>query len=175
MKLLVSQRLDIGSRSIGPEIESLMPAEPDERRCSVCQFPMIPGISSCVNCGEPEIAISIAAPQVPTITPEEAEQLRNCHMRTRELLRRMNEARALEYATDVSGAIELYESLLNVRVPFTPPYRRLAIIYAKAKRFGDEERVIRQAISQFGGQGPGGWFVLRLAKILAAKRAGRRD
>jgi len=84
--------------------------------------------------------------------------------------REITTGRALEYAGDIAGAIAIYEALLTAGIPFTPPYQRLAIIYRKAQRFDDEERVVRKALWRFS-RGPAQWFILRLAKILAQRRA----
>lgn len=102
----------------------------------------------------------MAMPQPPT-SEEQAKWMRE-H-------RRSDEARALEYAGDLSSATEIYEELIANGARFSVAYQRLAIIYRKAKCWADEERVVRAAIARFGGNS-GSWFVLRLAKILGERR-----
>jgi hypothetical protein len=85
----------------------------------------------------------------------------------------MLEARSLEYAGDVEAAIAIYEALFQAHASNNVPYKRLAILYRKAKRPADEERVVRAALGRVH-QTATGWFVLRLAKILA-ERAKHRD
>ena len=142
--------------------------------CTVCGFRRIPGITSCVNCGEPEgeafpITIEVRGSDGQPIIFDLSRDYTAENAKMRERSRRLMEARALEYAGDAETATSIYESLVADDIPYTPPYRRLAILYHKAKREADEERVIRAAIGRFGG-GPGEWFVLRLAKILAKRR-----
>jgi hypothetical protein len=84
-------------------------------------------------------------------------------------LRAVNEARALEYAGDVDGAVSIYERLCQTRTVNPVPYQRLAIVYRKGKRWSDEERVVRLALAHIPS-GPNSWFVLRLAKILGEKQ-----
>lgn len=88
-------------------------------------------------------------------------------------VRACNEARALEYAGDQDGALAIYERLATARTLNPVPYQRLAVIYRRAKRFADEERVVRLALAHIPC-GPTSWFVVRLAKILAEKQKPHR-
>jgi hypothetical protein len=135
--------------------------------CPACSSPRIPGITSCVNCGE-----SLGAPSDRLVRRDwtlPADWQARAVM-AQAFTRGMTEARALEYAGDIDGAIAIYEAMVTGGIRFTPPYQRLAILYGKAKRGPDEERVVRAALAHLSA-GPGSWFVVRLAKILArAKR-----
>lgn len=147
---------------------------PDE--CPVCEYARIPGISACVNCGEPfqaspafGITYLVNGVEVPPLTPAEIDALKAKNASGNQVYRRTMEGRALEIAGDVDGAIRIYEALISEGCTFTPPYQRLAILYRKLKREGDEERVVRAAIAAFGA-GPREEFMLRLARILAKRR-----
>ncbi|MCA2992050.1 hypothetical protein [Gemmatimonas sp.] len=87
--------------------------------------------------------------------------------------RALAEARALEYAGDVDGAVNIYERLTKTRTFVAVPYQRLAVIYRRAKRPADEERVVRLALAHIPS-GPNSWFVVRLAKILGEQGKGTR-
>lgn len=138
----------------------------------MCGADLIPGIGSCVNCGEPIQSITLQVfglRERDDFDPAAAIAQNNL---AREFSRSMTEGECLERAGDPAGAIEVYERLLAEGIRFTPPYRRLAILYGKAKRIDDEERVVRRALAVVGG-GPRDWFVVRLAKILERRRKGK--
>ena len=146
--------------------------------CPTCHYPRIPGITSCVNCGDVDDGDYFREPE------PEAEQPPNIGVASdsqvaawvaenaaaRELSRALTEARALEYAGDSGAACRIYEALVARGCGYTPPYRRLAIIYRKAKDRAAEERVVRSALGHLSS-GPNGWFIVRLAKILSERRA----
>lgn len=143
----------------------------DRERCEVCDYPIIPGISACVNCGEPatRLKIEMDVDRGDVIDGLSVLEMIERNEQVRWDGRKMTEAQSLEYAGDTDGAITIYEELIGRRMPYTPPYRRLAIIYAKKKDTANEERVVRAALAVLS-RGPADWFVVRLAKILARKR-----
>lgn len=125
-----------------------------------------------MSCGEPsQVAIEFRVSGINlSDEPIDAEKYMEENRRAREQARRMTEARALEYAGDLPGAIALYWQLIDAGIVYPLPYKRLAIIYAKSKQFADEERVVRTALANIPCDGPNNWFVLRLAKILSKRR-----
>ncbi len=140
-------------------------------RCPLCASERIPGFGSCANCGEP-------LPPWPRATFPVHEAPLPDHFTapsidTATCARALAEARALEYAGDVDGAVDIYERLTQTRTFVAVPYQRLAVIYRKAKRPADEERVVRLALAHIPS-GPNSWFVVRLAKILGEKGRGKR-
>lgn len=137
-----------------------------DKMCPLCGFPQIPGITSCVNCGD--VLEEDARPAGP-VAPEQVAAWMEESRVAREISRQLTEARALEYAGDTATACQLYEALLARGCVYTAPYRRLAILYGKAKDRAAEERVVRAALAHLSA-GVNGWFILRLAKILAAQR-----
>jgi hypothetical protein len=141
--------------------------------CGVCGYPLIPGITSCVQCGEPTDAapfgIELGGPAIAPVSDSQVAAWVQENAAAREMARALTEARALEYAGDTGGAILIYERMVSAGSGYVPPYRRLAILYRKARNRIDEERVVRAALSYLTS-GPNGWFIVRLAKILADKR-----
>ena len=153
--------------------------------CSACGTAVIPGISSCVVCGQPTDAAELSAtdleirvvypPGFTPMSPEDIAQYQAEAEWQRARYRRREEAQALEYAGDELSAIPLYEALIAEEVPSTRyaidplPFKRLAILYRRAKREADEERVVRAAITALGGTRQS-WFVLRLAKIIGKRK-----
>ena len=136
------------------------------QRCPLCHSERIPGLRVCANCGEvvgatAPVAFAIHTDPLPDHYTPASVSLDTC-------LRAVNEARALEYAGDVEGAVAIYERLCHTRTVNPVPYQRLAIVYRKGKRFAEEERVVRLALAHIPS-GPNSWFVLRLAKILGEK------
>lgn len=125
--------------------------------CPVCHFPLIPGVTDCVNCGEP-VADPASAEDVARWMAENGE--------ARAFTQAMTTGRALEAAGDPDGAIAIYERLIDAGCCWPQPYRRAAIVYRKAKDGAAEERVVRAALGHLG-EGVNGWFILRLAKLLA--------
>lgn len=144
--------------------------------CPVCEAEYVPGVEACVNCGEPR-----SAPPTVNFTlsyigppPQSAEQIaewkrdREEQQAYAELL---TQARALEYADDPTDALVIYEELILDSKPRTSiPFHRLAIIYRRLKRPGDEERVVRAALAVDNPNYSRSWFVVRLAKIEAEQR-----
>lgn len=49
-----------------------------------------------------------------------------------------------EKCNDTTGAIKYYEELVSMAFKGSHPYKRLAIIYRKQKKYEDEIRVIRE-------------------------------
>ncbi|MDP1859701.1 MAG: hypothetical protein Q8K82_13580 [Gemmatimonadaceae bacterium] len=142
--------------------------------CPVCRYPVIPGITSCVQCGEPTdraslVPVEIEWPATCISSPEEIAAMIKQNAQAVKHARAITEARSLEYAGDLGGAMAIYERMLAAGTTDSQPYRRLAIRYAKAKRPDDEERVVRAALGRLH-PGAHRWFVLRLAKLLAAAR-----
>lgn len=142
-----------------------MPVTPIQR-CPLCSSERIPGLRVCANCGEvvgatAPVAFALHTDPLPDHYTPASVDLATC-------LRAVNEARALEYAGDVEGAVSIYERLTQTRTVNPVPYQRLAIVYRKGKRWPDEERVVRLALAHIPS-GPNSWFVLRLAKILGQK------
>lgn len=151
--------------------------------CQLCGFPRIPGITSCVNCGDMDedaeellgrLADEGASGKVedaPLDVPDAAqvERWKAENTESRRLVRRLTEARALEYAGDSGTACGIYEALLREGCCYPAPYRRLTIIYHKMKDRVAEERVVRAALGHLSA-GTNGWFILRLAKLLGARR-----
>lgn len=144
--------------------------------CPACGADLIPGITSCVSCGAyPEetgahvepMGMEIHGP--PPLDPATIARWDEARARGLELQQRLTEARALEYATDITTALERYEGMVAERMPYSVPYRRLVVLYRRAKRHADEERVVRSALAVLP-QGAGAWFVVRLAKILSEQR-----
>jgi len=138
-------------------------------RCPLCQSERIPGLGSCANCGEPWpskgllVAFDVHEAPLPDHYTRPSIDTATC-------MRALNEARALEYAGDVDTAIGIYERLTQTRTLVAAPYQRLAILHRKAKRYADEERIVRLALAHIPS-GPNSWFVVRLAKILSEARA----
>lgn len=60
-----------------------------------------------------------------------------------------NKGIALEKEGNIASAIEVYEVNLKIGYPATHSYKRLMVIYHKEKRYEDEIRVIKKAISMF--------------------------
>ena len=141
-------------------------------RCPLCASERIPGFGSCANCGERwpargmRIAFGVHEDPLPDHFTAPSIDTATC-------ARALAEARALEYAGDVDGAIEIYERLGQTRTFVAVPYQRLAVLYRKRRAFADEERVVRLALAHIPS-GPNSWFVVRLAKILGEKgKSGR--
>lgn len=143
--------------------------------CHICGAALIPGLSSCVSCGEPSAGIALLRTSSFEL-PEDLDsaQLIERNDWFRRFTRRVTEARALEYAGDTEGATLIYEELIAPGIAFTFPYRRLSIIYGKAKRIADEERVVRGALANLSDR-TNDWFILRLAKILKKHRERKTD
>lgn len=137
--------------------------------CPVCQYPLIPGIADCVNCGAPPEDVVCALEGGDGASAEQVAQWRAENTEARRLQRRLTEARALEAATDADGAIAIYEALVREGTWWPDPYKRLAILYHKRKDAAAEERVVRAALGHIG-DARNGWFIVRLAKILARHR-----
>lgn len=108
-------------------------------------------------------------PPPPIYSAEQVAKWKAENTESRRLVRRLTTAGALEAATDIAGATAIYEALVREGCIYPTPYRRLAILYRKAKQVGDEERVVRAALGHVG-IGINQWFVLRLAKMLGEKR-----
>ena len=146
----------------------------DPFHCPACTATLIPGVDACVNCGEPaaarppQITAQVIGMTLPT--RDELVELQAREALAQGYVRNVTTGRALEIAGDVEGAIGIYEAMLTEGVPFTPPYQRLAIIYRRAKRVEDEERVVRKALGLFTRHGAAQWFILRLAGLLARQR-----
>lgn len=156
-------------------------------RCPNCGEPWIAGLTSCPTCGGDRkraatadetmaegLAISFGwTPPTPeSLALQAASEARIEH--DNEQSREWTKARALEYAGRVDEAAAIYEALAKGRNPYRPAIDRLPILYGKAKRWADEERATKHAI-RFYGDGLGGQrFVLRLARIEAQRRAGKR-
>lgn len=128
--------------------------------CPVCCYPLIPGLTDCVNCGEP-VADPASAEDVARWMAENGE--------ARAFNQAMTTGRALEAAGDTDGALAIYERLIDAGCRFPQPYRRAAIIYRKAKDAHAEERVVRAALGHLS-EYVNPWFIARLAKLLAAQR-----
>ncbi|MBA3836546.1 MAG: hypothetical protein C0499_02665 [Zymomonas sp.] len=147
--------------------------------CPTCHYPLIPGITSCVQCGATAddydgpldftTFCAVEGIEASGVAEEDIAKWQAEHRRMRAYVRATTEARCLEAAGDTAGATAIYEELLRLTVPWGMPYQRLAILYRKAKRAADHERVVRLALAHVGG-GAQGWFVLRLAKMLGARR-----
>lgn len=135
--------------------------------CPVCAYPLIPGIGSCVQCGEPCEA-GEGEGNLPVASDSQVAGWIAENAAARALSRKLTEARALEHATDTAGAIAIYEGLVREGSVYSLAYRRLAIIYRKMKDYPAEERVVRAALGRLTVNG---WFIVRLAKILAERRA----
>lgn len=148
--------------------------------CAVCGFARIPGVTACINCGEPDASafggLEVYGHELAPLPDHILEEMADGdvpkltypgHRITPEQYRWWIEARALEY-TDVSKAMAMYEGLVRERCLILEVHKRLAILYRKAKLPHDEERVIREALSLVSGPRTS-WFVLRLTKILAGK------
>lgn len=135
--------------------------------CPTCGFPLIPGLTNCVNCGDHTLAVVIETKT--SWGTIDAAALQADHAKLCRVRDALLEARGLEIAGDTGTATAIYERLAADRCPFGEPYRRLAIIYRKATRPSDEERVVRLALAHLGAA-PTSWFVLRLAKLLKAAR-----
>lgn len=142
--------------------------------CPACGYPRIPGITVCVNCGEPEEspdALFLRLTDAP-IAPSDPAQVARWQAENtiaRRYSRRLTEGRALEAAGDTAGALALYEAMLREGVIWPEPYRRLAVLYRRAKDAAAEERVCRAALGHLGER-TNGWFITRLAKLLAVQR-----
>jgi hypothetical protein len=121
-------------------------------RCPVCAYPVIPGTSACVQCGEPRAAFR---PE-PDGPPSWYQVLVEC--------------RGLEAAGDTDAALALYERLIADGLAYPTPYHRAAVLYARRKDTAAEERVVRLALARLSDH-TNGWFVVRLAKLLTRKRA----
>lgn len=128
--------------------------------CTACRAPRVPGVP-CPACGEPE-----EARPLPDYYPPPALDPGTC-------VRACDEARALEYAGDLDGALAIYERLATARTLNPVPYQRASVIYRKRKAWADEERVVRLALAHIPC-GPTSWFVLRLAKILGEQKKPHR-
>lgn len=91
-------------------------------------------------------------------------------------MQRVTEARALEIAGDTERAIAIYEEMVRGGYKYPDVFKRLTIVYKKLKRHADEERIVRIALSRLG-EYVNGWFMLRLATIIAKqkKEAARRS
>lgn len=137
------------------------------QRCPLCQSERIPGIGCCANCGERWPAPQLFV-QFGVHTDPPPDHYTRPSIDTATCMRALNEARALEYAGDVDGALAIYERLTRTRTLAATPYQRAAIIYRKRRQFSDEERVVRLALAHIPS-GPNSWFVLRLAKILGER------
>lgn len=142
-------------------------------RCPICASERIPGVGSCANCGErwpaPMLHVEIPVHDDPLpdhYTPPSTD--------TATIYRALMEARALEYAGDVEGAVAIYERVCQTRTRDGTAYKRLAIIYRRGKQPAHEERVVRLALAHIPS-GPNSWFVLRLAKILGERKGKARD
>ncbi len=145
--------------------------------CPVCRSPRIPGVDTCAQCGEPvgeeaPFVIETRWPEGSDVPDTDLDRRVAQAKRQQEHSRRMIEARSLEFAGDIEAAIAIYEALFLERASNNVPYKRLAILYRKAKRPADEERVVRAALGVVH-QTATGWFVLRLAKILAEQKRAR--
>ena len=134
--------------------------------CAVCSSALIPGLTDCINCGEPveqPIALVVDGAVVSDPIADDARQI------AVQQIRRLREAEALEHAS-VEDAIAVYELLIAERCPYTPPYARLCVLYRRLKRPADEERVLRAALAMGWPDLANSWFVTRLARVLARKR-----
>lgn len=69
-----------------------------------------------------------------------------------------------EKAGNIDKAIKLYEQNVKSQADTPHPYKRLAIIYHKQKKYSDEARVLKVAISVFGSDAD--WYKERLNKLI---------
>lgn len=78
------------------------------------------------------------------------------------------EGRDLERARDLEGALKTYERAITTGDTYhLNTFRRAAMLYRKLKRWDDEERVVRAALTENGAPGATEWFVGRLRRIIA--------
>lgn len=132
--------------------------------CPLCGFPWIPGLTSCANCGDTDAPAPEALP-----TQLDGATLQRDTVLAQRVVRRQTEAQALEAVGDLDAACTIYEALCTGGCPWALPYQRLAIIYRKAQRAGDEERIVRTALAHLGPHANGP-FIVRLAKILGTRK-----
>jgi tetratricopeptide (TPR) repeat protein len=78
----------------------------------------------------------------------------------------------LEKQGRIDEAIAQYESLAALRVETPYTYRRLAILYRKAKRPDDETRAIRMALDNISADnyGHAAWFMDRMEQMRSGPR-----
>ncbi|MBL8997622.1 MAG: hypothetical protein JNL44_09935 [Gemmatimonadetes bacterium] len=137
--------------------------------CPACQTDLSNDASSCFVCGwEPEgIVVRVRGWQPEAELPNAAYFER---MERRQAgLKRFAEGRGLEEAGDIAAALACYEELVASGFDLQYPYERLAIMYRKARRPLDEERVVRAALAAIGASVKQKWFSARLAKLMVQR------
>jgi len=78
-----------------------------------------------------------------------------------------------EEAGDIEEAIEEYEASVAAGFNGSHPYKRLAILYRRQKKYDDEIRVLKTAVKVFSkNASKAGWFNERLKKVQELKIKG---
>ena len=141
--------------------------------CALCSAELSHDAETCFVCGA-EIGIDMVQlnESSPLVEVPNAAHFERMYRRESGL-RLFFQGRGLERAGDIAGALEIYESLVASAFDLSSPYERLAIMYRKARRNPDEERVVRAALAAIGDSRRQRWFSARLAKLMV--RRGIRD
>lgn len=139
--------------------------------CPRCDGELSDGITQCFHCGQDlqsdEFILRVRGIDLDAEPPNaEYWALQN---KRQAGTRRFYEGRALERAGDVAAATTIYEELVRDGYDFYFPYKRLAIIYRRAHRYDDEERIVRAALAADGDSPAQPWFSSRLAKFVARR------